>query len=151
MQNIQHIIDHAEEQCKSQGSRLTSKRKHVLSSLLNAKKALSAYELVEACKEDHGESIPAMSVYRMLDFLMSENLVHKLELANKYIACAHISCDHSHGSPQFLICRTCNKVEEVSIDKSTINSLQKNAKSAGFKLLTPQLELSCICDNCSQD
>ena len=120
----------------------------MLSSLLKADKALSAYELVDICKKDFGETLPPMSVYRILDFLAEENLVHKLELANKYIACEHISCEHSHGVPQFLICRQCSKVKEISIHKSTIDELQVNALQAGFQLETPQLELSCICEDC---
>ena len=52
---------------------------------------MSAYELVDYCKETYGVSPPPMSVYRILDFLQQERLVHKLNLANKYIACAHIT------------------------------------------------------------
>ena len=109
---------------------------------------MSAYELVDYCKEHYGESIPAMSVYRILDFLQEEHLVHKLNLANKYIACAHITCAHEHGVPQFLICGSCQKVEEITINKSTINTLRKNVEGAGFHLVSPQLEMNCLCSDC---
>ena len=59
-----------------------------------------------------------MSVYRILDFLIHEELVHKLETASLYIACAHIACDHQHETPQFLICDRCFTVKEIGI-KST--------------------------------
>ena len=149
MADVQKILDHAEQQCKSQGARLTEKRKKVLSGLLNTEKALSAYELVEYCKETYGDSLPAMSVYRILDFLEEQRLVHKLNLANKYIACAHITCDHSHAVPQFLICGNCQKVKEISISKATIASLQDNVEMAGFHLVTPQIEMNCLCDECA--
>lgn len=148
MNRVQEIINHAEQNCKAHGSRLTSKRKQVLSGLLQSEKALSAYELIDFCKAEFGESIPAMSVYRILDFLQDEHLVHKLNLANKYVACAHITCNHTHAVPQFLICGQCQTVKEISISKSTIAELKKNVEQAGFYLVSPQLEMNCICEVC---
>lgn len=149
MSNVQAILDHAESNCRAHGAKLTSKRKQVLSGLLSSKKAMSAYELVDYCKEHYGESLPPMSVYRILDFLQDEHLVHKLGLANKYIACAHITCNHDHGVPQFLICSTCQRVEEITVDKSTINALKANIENAGFQLASPQLEMNCLCKQCN--
>lgn len=148
MSKVQAIIEHAERHCKEHGARLTNKRKQVLSGLLQSEKALSAYELVEYCKTEFGEAIPAMSVYRILDFLQDERLVHKLNLANKYVACAHITCSHDHEVPQFLICSQCQRVKEIGISKSTIAALQRNVKDAGFHLISPQLEMNCLCESC---
>lgn len=148
MSKVDKIIQHAERHCKEHGARLTNKRKRVLSGLLQSQKALSAYELVEYCKTEFGETIPVMSVYRILGFLQDEHLVHRLNLANKYIACTHITCDHKHAVPQFLICGQCQKVEEISISKSTIAELQRNVAEAGFHLVSPQLEMNCVCESC---
>ena len=148
MTHIDNVIKHAEQQCKDRGVRLTVKRKQVLAGLIRSNKALSAYDLIDCCKEHYGEVIPAMSVYRILEFLEDEHLVHKLNLANKYVACAHISCDHDHGVPQFLICGNCSKVKEISIKSATITDLQASVQNAGFKLLSPQLEMNCLCDDC---
>jgi Fur family zinc uptake transcriptional regulator len=145
---VEKIIEHAEEHCKQHGARLTKKRKQILSGLLQSDKALSAYELTDYCNNTFGGNIPAMSVYRILDFLQDEHLVHKLNLANKYVACSHISCDHAHEVPQFLICRQCQRVKEIGVDKSTINKLQCSIEEAGFYMLTPQLEMNCLCERC---
>jgi len=145
---VEQIIDIAEQYCKTNGSRLTKKRKQVLSGLVKADKALSAYELVDFCKTEFGESIPAMSVYRILDFLKEEHLVHKLDLANKYVACSHITCSHTHAVPQFLICSECQAVKEVSIKQSTIDQLKTNVEQAGFHLPGFQLEINCVCEKC---
>ena len=150
MNNILENIKQAEHNCKEHGARLTSKRKQVLSGLLNSNKALSAYELVDQCKDESGKAMPAMSVYRILDFLEEEHLVHKLDLNNKYVACSHISCSHGHEVTQFLICGECQQVEEIHIDKSMIEQLQSNIESAGFHLISPQLEMKCICETCFQ-
>ena len=148
MNNIDTIIEHAEQNCKSHGSRLTTKRKQVLSLLAQTNKALSAYDLIDLFVKENGEKIPAMSVYRILDFLEAEHLVHKLKLANKYIACSHITCKHEHGVPQFLICSVCNTVKEITVNKSTINELNESVEKAGFQLVSPQLEINCICNDC---
>ena len=148
MSNIETVINHAEISCKSHGAKLTNKRKQVLSGLLQSDKARSAYELVDYCREEFGETLPAMSVYRILDFLQDEYLVHKLKLANKYIACSHITCDHDHGVVQFLICNNCQIVKEIIINKSTINTLQSDVENAGFQLASPQLEINCLCHSC---
>ena len=144
----QAAIKNAENSCKARGVKLTNKRKQVLSALLQSNKARSAYELVDYCKDNFGEALPPMSVYRILDFLQDEYLVHKLKLANKYIACSHITCDHDHGVMQFLICNNCQFVKEITINKSTINTLQSDVENAGFHLASPQLEINCICHSC---
>lgn len=148
MQNIQTIIEHAERHCREHGVRFTNKRKRVLSGLVASQKAMSAYELVDYCKEEFGENMPAMSVYRILDVLEAEGLVHKLNLANKYVACSHITCDHAHEVPQFLICSQCQKVEEITLNMSTISELRANVEHAGFHMISPQLEMNCICKGC---
>lgn len=148
MNDFLESIKQAEHHCKEHGVRLTSKRKQVLSGLLQADKALSAYELVDQCKDESGKTMPAMSVYRILEFLAEEHLVHKLDLNNKYVACSHISCSHGHEVTQFLICDQCQQVEEIHIDQSMIEHLQSNIEKAGYHLLSPQLEMKCICEAC---
>ena len=148
MDAVARVIDHAERRCKEKGTRLTEKRKLALSLLLKSGKALSAYELVEAYKNESGDALPAMSMYRILEFLREEHLVHRLELANKYVACEHIHCDHTHTESQFLICGQCQKVKEVSVNSGIMDALKKNIDDAGFHLASPQLEMNCICKEC---
>jgi len=89
-----------------------------------------------------------MSVYRMLKFLMQENLVHKLSLTNKYIACSHIACNHEHNIPQFLICDSCEQIQEVGVNKDIIQALRSSVENAEFSLNSPQLELHGTCKDC---
>lgn len=143
-----HSIELAEQKCKDNGVRLTQKRKLILLALIEAKKALSAYDLVEYCKTHFKEIIPVMSVYRILDFLEEQGLAHRLNLANKYITCSHMTCSHEHGLSQFLICDECLRVEEISINTSALNQLQTSIKENGFRLNKPQLEINGICNQC---
>jgi len=148
MDNTDSIIQSAERHCKDHGTRLTEKRKQVLTGLIQSEMALSAYELIAEVKKKYNQDLAAMSVYRILEFLESEKLVHKLKLANKYVACEHISCDHAHGVSQFLICGQCSKVKEINIKPATMAELQTTVNKAGFKLISPQFEMNCICADC---
>ena len=127
---------------------MPSRHGHNFSSLTVA---LSAYEIADLFKKVSNESIPTMSVYRILEFLEDENLVHKLNLANKYIACAHITCDHNHSIPQFLVCRICDKVREISIDIDSMKKIEKKVQDENFNLIKPQLEMHCICKVCDKE
>ncbi len=144
MSNVQATLQHVEQQ----GLNLTRKRKQVLSGLLQSARAMSAYEIADYCKGEFGNTMPAMSVYRILDFLDEEHLVHKLSSNNKYVACSHITCNHGHDVTQFLICSQCQRVKEININPSTISDLHKNISEAGFHLTSSQLEMKCLCEQC---
>jgi Fur family zinc uptake transcriptional regulator len=146
--DIEKIIEKSQATCASTGNKLTNKRKKVLMVLLNSALPLSAYDIVERYKEQFQESLPVMSVYRMLDFLIKEKLVHKLETASQYISCSHIACNHQHEMPQFLICDRCGSVKEVGIKKTIIEELEHSIRNTGFLLTHKQLELHGICKRC---
>ena len=143
-------LKQAESHCNTRGTRLTEKRRQVLTGLLDSKKALSAYELTDYCRDHLGYQLPAMSVYRILEFLEGESLVHRLDLAKKYVACSHILCDHDHEHdlPQFLICKECYRVQEISIKRNLMQSLNRSVEEADFKLASQQLEFDCVCSDC---
>jgi Fur family zinc uptake transcriptional regulator len=146
--STEKIIQKAEKTCLEQGGRLTPKRRQILEILVSQPQPLSAYEIADQYQHTNHETIPAMSVYRMLDFLISQGLVHKLASTNKFLACSHIACEHSHQRPQFLICDKCHAVREVGIDNRLINALEKSIKDNHFQLNSPQLELHGLCENC---
>ncbi|WP_445772578.1 Fur family transcriptional regulator [Shewanella sp.] len=140
----------AEKICHDNGVKLTVKRKNVLGVLLNSDKPLSAYEIADIYRTTHHETLAPMSVYRMLDILSELPLVHKLSSENKYLACSHITCSHTHQVPQFLICKSCGKVAEKGIQASVIEALKESIKQADFQLLNSQIELQCICNDCAK-
>ena len=144
----QQTLQNAEAACRDAGVKLTEKRKRTLGILLDAKEPISAYELVDRYKQHYGESLTAMSAYRMLNFLVSETLAHKLHSVNKYTACEHINCDHAHALPQFLICDSCQSVEEIGIQKNTLNQLKQGIAATGFAMNEQQLELHGLCNTC---
>lgn len=150
MQDIEATVTRVEQICKNRGKLLTHKRKLVFRALVQSQKALSAYELVDYCKEHLDTTIQAMTIYRVLDFLESEQLAHKIKVSNKYVACSHIHCDHDHGIAQFLVCSECNKISEQPIDPALVIGLKNNARQEGFTVINPQIEISCVCNECAQ-
>ncbi|WGO96525.1 transcriptional repressor [Saccharophagus degradans] len=148
-QQLKKIMTKAQDICAHSGGRLTDKRKRILEILLLSKTPLSAYEVADTYNKSSENSMPAMSAYRMLDFLESEELVHKLSSTNKYVACSHIACDHAHQIPQFLICGRCQAVKEIGIAKHIVQELDAVITNADYKLINPQLELQCLCKACS--
>ena len=143
------VLGEAERPCSQKGVRFTVKRRLVLEALLNSDRSLSAYELADYCRVEQGLEMLPMSVYRILDFLASEGLVHRIKTTNKFIACSHISCDHEHKAWQFLICQNCDKVEEVDLEKSIVSKIKYAIHEVGFRMAGNQFELEGVCSDCS--
>jgi Fur family zinc uptake transcriptional regulator len=148
-QQLNRVIDQVKQVCAFSGGRLTEKRSSVLGILLTSSTPLSAYEIADTYNNACENHMPTMSVYRILEFLEAEDLVHKLSTTKNYVACSHITCSHPHKVPQFLICSKCQSVEEISISKSIIDELSKLVSKAGYTLTQLQLELQCLCNYCS--
>ncbi len=148
-QQLSRIIDEAKDVCARSGARLTEKRKRILELLLISNTPLSAYEITDTYNQSSEESMPPMSVYRILEFLEAEGLAHKLSSTNKYVACSHIRCGHRHEISQFLICGECQSAKEITISKSTIDELGNLVGKAGYTLTHSQLELQCLCNDCA--
>lgn len=146
---ISSIIRQAEAMCSRTGGRLTEKRRRILELLLSTESPLSAYEIADTYVDTYGDHMPTMSVYRILEFLESEKIVHKLSTANKYIACSHIECSHAHDAAQFLICSECKTAKEIDISNNVLEELNRLVTNAGFFLGSSQLELQCLCKKCS--
>ncbi len=147
---VNNILSRAEVKCKESGAKLTEKRKLVLRQLIETNKLLSAYEIVDRMKTRSERSMPAMSVYRILDFLESASLVHKIESQNKYVACRHIQCDHQHQSAQFLICQSCDYVREINLNHIVLEDVQRLAEMEDFNLEFSVMEFNGLCHNCQQ-
>src|SRR5258707_13480562 len=100
----------AEAQCLEQGRRLTPIRRHVLGVVLGSTKPLGAYEIMERLAPQGPRPAP-ITVYRALEFLRANSLVHRIESRNAFIACVH---NHAAADPVvFLICERCGSVGEA--------------------------------------
>jgi Fur family zinc uptake transcriptional regulator len=134
----------AEAICASRGQRLTPIRRQVLEALLLSHKPLGAYEIIDVLAALGGRPAP-ITIYRALDFLRENGLVHRIESRNAFIACVH---NHDSGAlVVFLICETCGATGEAP-SAAAAETLRTAARSAGFTPKTPVIEIAGICAHC---
>ena len=138
-------IAHAEAYCAARAQRLTPMRRQVLEILLTSHKPLGAYEIIERLAND---SRPApITVYRALDFLRDNGLVHRLASRNAFVACVHNHCDDD--LVVFLICERCGAVGEAP-GGAVADALDASSRAAGFSPKSPLIEIAGICSHCRQ-
>ncbi|MFV7761045.1 Fur family transcriptional regulator [Shewanella algae] len=147
-EQLQAQLQQSQARCQANGGRLTAKRSQVLSVLLMSDTPLSAYEIADRVKSEFHQQLPIVSVYRMLEFLAEQQLVHKLLTLNKFVSCGALDCQ-CHSQAQFLICQECHQVEEVLLEPEISKALQQSADANQFSLASPQLELLGCCKQCS--
>lgn len=136
-------LDTAHALCESRGKRLTPIRRRVLAILLEEKRSLKAYELLELIRDvQHGAAPP--TVYRALDFLVEEGLVHRIDAINAWTACSDAG-----GAPHDLlvVCTGCGSVAELS-DPGLTRRLADKVAQAGFRLSGHETELRGLCATC---
>ena len=137
---------HAEALCVKRGERLTPMRRLVLEALAASHKPLGAYELIELVGASGPRPAP-ITIYRALDFLTSQGLVHRIESRNAFLACIN---NHASDAPVvFLICEHCGKVGEAP-SAAVAESLNAAAKSAGFVPKSPVIEITGVCKHCRE-
>ena len=147
-------LDAAAEACTRRGAQLTELRRHVLGLVLEADGPLTAYQLLDRLKETRGSAAPP-TVYRALQFLMEQGLVHRLERLNAFIPCTDAGADsgdaagHHHHPVQFLICRKCGRVAEID-DPAISEALSRAAERQGFHPGTVVVELEGTCAACAE-
>jgi len=139
-------ISHAEQICRERGQKFTPIRRQVLAALLSSHRPLGAYEVIDELARSMPRPAP-ITVYRALDFLMANGLVHRIESRNAYLACAH---DHDAASlVAFLICERCGSVGEIPA-APVAQSLSAAARASGFAPKLSVVEITGTCAHCQK-
>ncbi len=139
-------LKHAEARCAEREQRLTPIRRQVLEVLLGSHKPLGAYEIMDRTVVRGGRPAP-ITIYRALDFLRDNGLVHRIESRNAFVACVG---DHTSGElVVFLICEHCGAVGEAS-SAAVTEQLKAAARAAGFTPKAPVIEISGVCAHCKE-
>jgi Fur family zinc uptake transcriptional regulator len=134
----------AEAVCATRKTRLTEIRREVLETVWQSHVPVGAYDILSQLNEGGGKTAP-MAVYRALDFLMENGLVHRIASLNAFIGCAHMGEDH-HAA-QFLICRSCGITAEL--ESTTLNrALTQAVSERGFTIDSQIVEISGTCPHC---
>jgi Fur family zinc uptake transcriptional regulator len=139
--------------CDRRGARLTDVRRHVLGLVLDSPRPSGAYDMLDKLRAHHKGAAPP-TIYRALDFLLEQGLIHKVERLSAFVGCVHGFEDDDdeehihHHAVQFLICKQCGRVQELS-DKAIGKSLVRAALSTGFTLTGSTVEADGVCANCA--
>lgn len=137
---------HAEQVCARRAQKFTPLRRHVLQALLSSHRPLGAYELIAELARSMPRPAP-ITIYRALEFLMDNGLVHRIESRNAYLACAH---DHDQAAlVAFLICERCGAAGEVPA-APIADSIKAAAVASGFVPKLSVVEITGICAHCQK-
>jgi Fur family zinc uptake transcriptional regulator len=142
---VARVLATAEHVCAQRQVRLTAQRRCVLEVVAASHSAIGAYEIIDRLAEQQRRPAP-ISVYRALDFLIAQRLVHRLASRNAYIACSAPRA--AHGA-QFLICEQCGVIGELC-DEAVESAVAEAAQTAGFAVTTQLIELAGLCAHCSR-
>ncbi|CAM5785625.1 Fur family transcriptional regulator [Castellaniella caeni] len=133
----------AEQLCKQRGTRLTPLRRLVLETLLRQPGSMKAYDLLDALRQAQPGAAPP-TVYRALDFLTEQGLIHRLDAVNAWSACTDAA---GHPHDLLIVCIRCGTVAELS-DPALSQRLADCVSQAGFVLDGHETELRAVCARC---
>jgi Fur family zinc uptake transcriptional regulator len=140
------LLARADVICDGRGVRLTDLRRQVLGLILDRGAPTGAYDLLDQLRSTRHSAAPP-TVYRALEFLQEQGLVHKLESLSAFVGCIAEE-DHDHAA-QFLICRTCGRVTELE-DHELAHALEDAANRLGFRVGKATIEAEGQCATCSR-
>lgn len=125
--------------------RLSPLRRRVLDIIVAKTQPVGAYDILDALRP-LDEAATAAGVYRSLEFLSKNGMIHRLESTKAFVAC---TLAHYGHSSQFIVCRNCGQAVETN-DPSLNNVAQTLANSLGFSLTPGTIEISGLCESCTQ-
>lgn len=156
--DVMSRVDAAKVQCRERGVRFTPLRQQIYALVLQATKPVGAYDLItqlqqarlsaksEAASSSEADTknVAPPTVYRSLEFLLAEGLIHQLTSINAYVPCCHPRAQHTAA---FLICERCQRVQECS--SVPVEEVMTFAQQdVGFLVSRSVIELSGLCQSC---
>ena len=141
---INTAIKKAETLCDKRNIRFTPIRRKVLALILEQHTPIKAYDILAKLSDaDHIEKPP--TVYRALEFLLENQLIHKIDSSNSYIGCEFA---HDQHESQFLVCDSCNEVMELQ-EPLLSSALTEASQSKGFIMQQSHVEIHGVCAECT--
>jgi Fur family transcriptional regulator, zinc uptake regulator len=135
----------AAELCERRAVRLTALRRRVLELVWRAHDPVGAYGILELLRQSGRPAAPP-TVYRALEFLLEQGLVHRVESLNAYVGCVQPGEPHVC---QYLICRACGSAAELA-DKRITAAIARSAAELGFQVRSQTIEVMGLCGRCAE-
>lgn len=143
---VSSALSEADALCARLGVRLTALRRRVLELVWQSHKPLGAYDILGVLTEQDGRRAAPPTVYRALDFLLENGLVHRIASLNAFVGCNHPA--HAHQG-QFLICRSCHSAIELE-QQNISDAIIAGAQSVGFVVEGQTVEVLGLCAGCRE-
>jgi len=142
---IAQALKVAGEICLRRGARLTPLRQRVLELVWHSHRPVGAYEVLDRLKTEDGRSAAPPTVYRALEFLIEQRLIHRIESLNAFVGCVDPSRPHT---AQYLICRKCGVINELE-DNAIVGAIGHQAEQHGFVVQEQTVEIHGLCRACA--
>lgn len=140
---IADALHRAEQICTARDLRFTELRRKVLELVWESHGPIKAYDILD--KLDHRiGAIKPPTVYRALDFLTDNGLVHKINSLNAFVGCSH---PLTHRECYFLICSDCGEAKECCSSDIT-DVISKTSRRNEFLTDHITLEITGECRDC---
>ncbi len=145
---VNAALSRAKIVCDDSHVRLTPIREAVLRTIWACHRPLGAYDIVDkmTLNPASGKRILAPTVYRSIEFLLEQGLIHRIATLNAYIGCPFPGSNHSDF---FLICRKCGSAAECSADQLNV-AVSQTAKRAHFQVESQVIEIVGLCPECQE-
>jgi Fur family zinc uptake transcriptional regulator len=141
---VSEALDTAAHICVIRGVQLTPIRHKVLELIWESHKAVKAYDLLDRIKPLMEAAKPA-TIYRALDFLIEQGLIHRVESLNAFVGCR---CSGHQHEQLLLICNSCHDVEERPATK-VMKALAHEVEQADFIVHSKAIEIHGTCSKCN--
>ncbi len=145
-------LDTAASVCQRRGARLTPLRRQVLEIVWQSHRPIGAYAVLDALQTNRRDvatdrrtgAMAPPTVYRALEFLLVQRLIHRIESLNAYIGCVHPGARHA---AQFLICNGCGSAAELD-SAALLTAIDSVAADAEFVIEGIAVEVAGQCPDC---
>ncbi len=142
---IENALQQAETICHFRKVKLTPLRKRVLALIWQNHKPLGAYDILNTLSMEDGHTAAPPTVYRALEFLLEQGLIHRIASLNAFLGCIHPSKQHLAC---FFICQHCGNAEELVESQTLQQEIQRRALDLGFSIQQSILEVAGWCKQC---
>lgn len=147
---IEQALTTARSHCEKNKVRLTELRELVLELVWQSHQPLGAYQLMDMLRERYSGNVAPPTVYRALDFLQTQGLVHKLATLNAYIGCSQLSqLQNPPHQPSFFICEQCHNAMEVNTPRIS-QAIYEIASNNQFSAKDNAVEVMGLCNYCAK-
>jgi Fur family transcriptional regulator, zinc uptake regulator len=141
---VRAAVGRARDLCASRGARLTELRERVLELVWRSHAPIGAYQILDQLVAGGKGRVAPPTVYRALEFLGREGLVHRIDSLNAYVGCPAPGLPHQ---AYFFICRDCGDAAEIH-DRDLGAALARCVERASFRVEAATVELSGSCARC---